>query len=226
MDRQKGEEIEKHWKYGYVWRGNKKGEITENYVNEKTINYIIKYVHKTDEDHQYYKPIILTSAGIGKGYFTREDSQLNQFNNEKTREFYRTRTGHKLNLPIYYRNIIYTEEEREKLWLQKLDKQERWIMGEKIDVSSEEGETIYQKTLQYYQEKNRRLGFGNDEIDWDKKEYEEKRRILKQAERLQLSEDEINRRIKNFENYRRTKEKTRTHENIRARADIFSRMEQ
>ena len=32
-------------------------------------------------------------------------------------------------LPIYYRNLIYTEEEREKLWIEKLNKGERWIGG-------------------------------------------------------------------------------------------------
>ena len=43
--------------------------------------------------------------------------------------------GHKQALPIYWRNKIYSEEEREKLWLQKLDKKERYVNGQKIDIS-------------------------------------------------------------------------------------------
>ena len=61
-------------------------------------------------------------------------------------------------LPIYYRNKIYTEEEKEKLWLEKLDKEERWICGEKIDVSKSEKE--YFNLLEYYREKNERLGLS------------------------------------------------------------------
>ena len=51
--------------------------------------------------------------------------------NGETDETYRTRKGLKLALPIYYRNKIYAEEEKEKLWIEKLDKKERWIDGEK-----------------------------------------------------------------------------------------------
>ena len=46
------------WKYGNIWIGD--------YCNAKTINYIIKYVTKVDEQHKGYEPKILTSAGIGK----------------------------------------------------------------------------------------------------------------------------------------------------------------
>lgn len=57
-------EIDKIWGYGYTWIGDKKN----SWVNEQTINYITKYIHKQDEKHKEYKPIILTSAGIGSGY--------------------------------------------------------------------------------------------------------------------------------------------------------------
>ena len=52
------------WQYGYIWDGQKKNENRVNYISERTINYITKYITKTDEKHKTYKPIILTSAGI------------------------------------------------------------------------------------------------------------------------------------------------------------------
>ena len=90
----------------------------------------MKYIGKQDEKHKTYKPIILASAGIGRGYEKRKDSENNKYKkNGETNETYKTRKGTKLALPIYYRNKIYTEEEREKLWIEKLDKQERYVLG-------------------------------------------------------------------------------------------------
>ena len=37
--------------------------------------------------------------------------------------------GGKLNLPIYYRNKIFTEEEREKLFLDKIEKGIVYVLG-------------------------------------------------------------------------------------------------
>ena len=78
-------------------------------------------------------------------------------------------------MPIYWRNKIYSDEEREKLWLQKLDKGERWICGERINISN--GEETYYKVLKYYREKNKRLGYGDNTEDWNRKKYEEERRM-------------------------------------------------
>ena len=107
--------IKKIWKNGFTYTGK--------YVNEKTINYISKYVTKTDTQHKWFTGKILTSAGIGSNYIKRQDSKLNTFKHKDTNELYTTRKGTKLPLPIYYRNKIYTEEEREKLWTIKLDQE-------------------------------------------------------------------------------------------------------
>ena len=165
------EDIKNIWKYGHVFIGE--------YVNEKTINYIIKYLNKIDLEHKGYKPKILTSPGIGKNYVKRFDSILNKYDGTKTKEYYRTRQGYKLALPIYYRNKIYSEQEREKLWLNKLDSGEIWVMGEKININNEEGEQEYQDSLKYYQKMNTRLGYGNNKTNWNKKRYLDKRRKLK-----------------------------------------------
>ena len=178
------ETIEKIWKYGMIFVGD--------YVNKKTINYIVKYVNKTDEKHPNYNSKVLTSAGIGSKYTERHDSKLNKYNGKKTDETYKTRQGIKLNMPIYYRNKIYTEEEREKLWLQKLDKEERWVCGEKISIS--ENEIEYEKIRNYYRQKNKRLGYGSNEINaesLEKKRYEINRRKIKQWTRLKKAEAKL-----------------------------------
>ena len=51
----KTEIIQDIWKYGIIWIGQ--------YTNERTINYIMKYITKVDEDHKGFKAVILTSAG-------------------------------------------------------------------------------------------------------------------------------------------------------------------
>lgn len=85
-------------------------------------------------------------------------------------------------MPTYWRNKAYSEEEREKLWIEKLNKQERYILGQKVDISK--GEEEYYKLLNYARNKNKRLGYGDDEINWERKHYENERRKLKFAERI------------------------------------------
>ena len=158
------------------------GVKQETYVNEKTINYITKYITKQDEKHKGYKPIILTSAGIGSGYMKRQDYKQNLYKEGETDERYTTRNGYKVALPIYFRNKIYSEEQREKLWLEKLDKQKRYVLGNEIDISENENE--YWEALKYAQIKNKILGYGGDSDDWEKIQYEKELRTLKQMERL------------------------------------------
>lgn len=162
------------WSYGNVWIGD--------YVNEKTINYIVKYIYKQDNKHKYYTPVILCSKGIGSNYLNRYDSSNNKFKNKETNELYTTRNGIKLPLPTYYRNKIYNDEEREQLWLNLLDKNVRYINGKKIDVSIDE--TDYYKVLEQERIFNQKLGYGSDKTDWSQKQYEQNLRNLKRLERI------------------------------------------
>lgn len=173
--------IEKYWQYGYVYTGE--------WVNEQTVNYTIKYIHKLDEDHKEYKPKILTSAGIGGGYLKRTDYKSNKYKEEGTKEYFKTKSGHKIALPIYWRNKIYSEEEREKLWIEKLDKKTRYINGIQIDIS--EGEEIYYQVLEQERQKNIRLGYQTNQIDWNRKKYEEERRNLLMQERIERAEKSL-----------------------------------
>lgn len=160
-------EIEERWQYGMIWQGQ--------FVNEKTINYIIKYIHKRDKDHPEFKAKVLTSKGIGKGYFYRNDYKLNKYKEKETKEEYRFKNGTKCSLPIYYRNKIYTEEEREKLWIEKLNEQIRWVGGEKVSVTK--GHKNYMELLKYYQKLNRAMGYGEPK-NWSDKEYIKRRKDL------------------------------------------------
>ena len=151
------------WSYGFSYIGQ--------YCNQKTINYVVKYVTKPDTEHPEYQPVILCSPGIGKNYLSKSDAINNRYKDSETNETYRLPTGQKITLPVYYRNHIYSEEEREKLWLQKLDKQERWVCGIKIDVSSPKGERKYYAVLKNMQERNKKLGYGDDSKNWKREDY-------------------------------------------------------
>lgn len=171
-------EIRKHWQYGMIWAGY---DNQRTYVNQCTVNYMTKYINKIDFTHKYYKAVILSSAGIGRAYMERTDWEKCKYQDENTKEYYRTSTGHEMALPIYWRNKIYSDDEREKLWIQKLEKNERWICGQKVDIS--ENQNAYFKLLKYHQKRNEILGYGNNKIDWTIKKYEEQRRTLLQNQR-------------------------------------------
>ena len=152
------EEIKDRWQNGIIWVGE--------YVNQKTINYIIKYVHKIDKNHKEFTPKVLCSAGIGGEYIKRSDIEKNKYKANKTKESYTFKNGTEASLPIYYRNKIYTEEEREKLWIEKLDKEERWIMGKKYSVKNKTEMEKFLKKQAYEQKENERRGYGTYR-DWE-----------------------------------------------------------
>ena len=121
-----GKKVTDNWKYGITFTGY--------FVNERTINYITKYMLKIDEKHPKFRGKVLCSSGIGSGYLKREDAKRHIYTPGKTNESYRMKNGGKLNLPIYYRNKIFTEEEREKLFLDKIEKGIVYILGHKLDL--------------------------------------------------------------------------------------------
>ena len=162
------EEIEKHWQYGFISKGklNINTGKYENYVNEKTINYIVKYITKADVQHKYYKSKVLCSDGIGKKYIHTSNAKRNIYAEGKTNETYITRSGHKIKLPMYYRNQLYNDTEKEKLWLEKLDNEERFVLGRR--VSTKTGLTAYFNMLKTAQELNQKLGYGSNKKEWER----------------------------------------------------------
>lgn len=173
------------WKYGYVWDGYNKNGKRINYVNQQTINYIVKYIHKADIQHKTYQSKVLTSPGMGRDYTTSFDVKKNKFNESNTNETYRTPQGHKMALPTYWRNKLYNEQEREALWLHKLDKMIRYVDGQEIDIS--QTEEHYYAALENARDKNKKLGYGDNSTNWKRQKYEEERRDLMTLTRIQAS---------------------------------------
>ena len=62
-----GEKMTNNWKYGITFTGY--------FVNEKTIQYITKYMTKIDEKHKDFIGKVLCSKGIGAGYVNRDDAK-------------------------------------------------------------------------------------------------------------------------------------------------------
>ena len=174
------DEAERHWGYGWIWKGRQQNGKIINYVTDKTINYITKYVTKADIKHKTYKPKIFCSPGIGSGYIDTYNAKKNKYQNGSTKTTYTNRQGRETNPPIYWRNKIYSEEEREKLWLQQLDKNVRYVGGEKIKADDQK---TYEGLVKYYRKINAEMGYGSPE-NWDAVQYEKERRKLKQMESM------------------------------------------
>ena len=159
-------EIEETWGYGWVDTGE--------YVNDVSVGYCVKYVSKVDPAHPGFISKIFASKGLGKGWLNRYEARLNKFQGENTREYYKTPSGQKLAIPTYFRNKLWTDEEREQLWLQKLNKQTRYVRGEKIDISTIEGEREYGQALKYRQDENVALGYPAE--PWNLEKYKKSRK--------------------------------------------------
>lgn len=157
------EDIEKIWKYGFVYLGK--------YVNQKTINYIIKYVTKEDKEHPHFKAQILSSAGIGAAYQKTNRFQEHTYKGKETKDYYQLKNGTKVQNPIYYRNKLYTEEEREQMWIDKINEHKIYIMGIPYDVKTAKQREIYNEALKNAQALNERIGGGKPSKEWAKEEY-------------------------------------------------------
>jgi len=141
-----------YWKFGYTYVGN--------YVNEKSINYILTYIFKSKG---LFLPKIFASKGLGLSLLNDPIFKLyTKFNDIKTNDFYQLPSGKRVSIPIYLRNKLYSEDEKEQLWLNKLDKKTIYLKGIKIDISSENGINDYFKLLDYYSKKDKSLGFIGD----------------------------------------------------------------
>ena len=173
--------IRKHWKYGFVFIGG--------YCNSRSVNYMTKYMLKVDIKHPTFKQIVLASAGIGAGYMDRLD-YLWQKENYKNINIatYTFRNGTKMAMPKYYKNKIFTEKEREKMWINNLNRGLLWIYGEK--VKADDWETI--DNLREYWQNYGKTVMGDNPIAWNamkerRKEEKQRRAIAlakKQAEKF------------------------------------------
>ena len=71
-----GKKVTNNWKYGITFTGF--------FVNEKTIQYITKYMTKIDEQHKDFIGKVLCSKGIGAGYIKRDDAEKQTYRDWET----------------------------------------------------------------------------------------------------------------------------------------------
>ncbi|AXH73067.1 MAG: replication initiator protein [Microviridae sp.] len=181
--------IQDRWQYGNIWTSlTGKTKTGENgYVNEQTINYIVKYVSKIDKSHPNYKQLTLCSPGIGKAYIeTTHAKQKHKYKEENTDLMYRKPNGRKSPIPTYYKRKLFDDDQRTELWRDMLDKQKMYIGGEEIDVSTYKGIEDYQKIREHYREINKEFGYGDNKINMLARLTENRRRNLIYFERTIL----------------------------------------
>lgn len=159
------EELENIWQYGHTYTGD--------YCNEKTINYIIKYVTKIDTDHKGYEADIFCSAGIGKSYTENEQNKFkHRFNGKNTIQYYTLKDGSKIALPTYYRNKFWTQQQRDELWTHLLNSDTTYVRGIRVqNISTPKGYNEYKNILSSQQKINNEIGYGNTAKEWDEKIY-------------------------------------------------------
>lgn len=171
--------ITNKWNYGITFTGF--------FVNEKTIQYITKYMTKIDEQHKDFIGKVLCSKGIGAGYIKRDDAKKHTYKPGQTIETYRLRNGSKINLPIYYRNQLFTEEEREALFLDKIEKGIIYVMGQKVHRDDEE---YYLQLLNEGRKTECRL-YGYNLQNWEQQKYLSRLRRQKKRQDKDLQQLEM-----------------------------------
>lgn len=175
-------DINKKWAYGQTYIGQ--------WVDNRTINYIIKYITKIDTINSGYKQKIFCSKGLGKEYINI-GKQKNAFRGESTNQNYTTHNGIKLNLPKYYKNKIYTEEEKNKLWTYALDKGEIYLNRDIYYLEQQDDEQYRKKffnALKSRRETNKLAQYGTNEKTIEKY-------II--TEKMKMSKEELSKNPKN-----------------------------
>ena len=166
--------IKKHWKYGFSFIGQ--------YCNSRSINYMTKYMLKVDIKHPTFKQIVLVSPGIGAGYMDRLDYLWQKQNYKKIEvATYTFRNGTKMAMPKYYKDKIFSEREKEVMWINNLNRGLLWIYGEKVKAN--DWKTI--DNLRRYWQKYGRDVMGDDPIAWnaakERRKEEKQRRAIAEA---------------------------------------------
>jgi len=123
------EEYQKLWKYGFLWLG---------YCNEKTVNYIVKYLTKDPSDDRK-PPRVISSKGIGENYLTRENVSLHK--NSECLTPYLNISGFPVALPRYYYDKIFDDDDKLSLVRESMNKPKTWFVG----------------SIEYYDEEKARL---------------------------------------------------------------------
>lgn len=181
-----------YWKYGIIFVGD--------WVNAATVNYIVKYMHKIDNDHLGFIGQVLASPGIGRAYIDKNNNlQLHKYRPGNTIDYYRLNNGAKIKLPTYYKNKAVNEEQRELIWREFMDKDITSIMGNNYDPKVTGTKTIG-NIVTKAQEQNTFFGYGSDNKEYRKKDYNiTKRMLIEQEKKRQMDKMLQVVREKNYE---------------------------
>lgn len=160
-------DLQEKWGYGIV-------DIGE--YRTGTIGYLTKYIFKVDNKHEEFKTTILASKGIGTKLGKAEIENIKR----KKQYWIRNGRGNKIDIPIYLRNKIFDEEEREKMWLDLLDQNVRFCKGEKFYTRTREEMKRFEKKQLFEREQDRKMGYKKPE-NYNEKQY---KKILKKIENI------------------------------------------
>lgn len=136
------DKIKREWDFGWNYLG---------YVDQgKTINYITKYMLKENENFKEFKPKVLASKKIGIGFIERNKmfykyKEKNGQIEANTKMEYLD--GRETYLIKYYKEKLYTTEERENILLSILDENKRKINSRVFKGYDLETELEYNRFL-------------------------------------------------------------------------------
>lgn len=147
------DEIEARWGYG-------KTEVGYS-MNQKVVNYVVKYITKEDKDHPGYMGKMLASKKLGYAWLESEEAKRCLRNNDMT---YRLPDGRKIKLPDYYIKKLLSWQEREENWMKSMDKEEAYV--NKVRIRRVKNQ-FNDKRVEAARKAGRRLGlelgYGNGE---------------------------------------------------------------
>ena len=85
--------------------------------------------------------------------------------------------GAELPLPKYYHDKLYTEDERENLWIVKQERGYRYIAGVKVSTDNLEE---WDNLTRYYQKRAEQL-YGDNPEDWEREKVKARLERMRQA---------------------------------------------
>lgn len=134
-------ELAKEWKYGFVYLG---------WCNEKTCNYIVKYITK-DAPKGQKVPRVIASKGLGEGYI-----QVYGNRHIASQMPYIRKGNYRIPLPRYYLTKMWSDYERVQLQIKSmLEPFVRYVDGYKYT-----DELSYKSALKRYSAKQISIGLS------------------------------------------------------------------
>ena len=118
---------------------------------------------KKDKDNPDYIGIVLCSKGLGANY-AKENQLKHRWNKEKTIITYKAHNGQDLPLPRYYKTQLYTENQRQLLWLYAEDKGTKWVKGFEVLKANTVNKDYYERLVRQKNEEGASL---HDDVEED-----------------------------------------------------------